>query len=173
MKYYTIFQKKYHNWISQPHRHIVAVLEDLSSLRPSLDHILELLPRLQCRYYSISSSPKVTLLLRYILSICFLLCRIEKGKEPLVKSNRRDKFPFVEKYNMKSPNFWCKNIRYSYYVSILNQFFQANVHLSCNITIDIPVLQLQVVFPTHFCNVFLVRYLKIPSLFHHTEVLST
>ncbi|XP_015749750.1 PREDICTED: NADPH--cytochrome P450 reductase-like [Acropora digitifera] len=52
-------KKKYHNWISQPHRHIVAVLEDLSSLRPSLDHILELLPRLQCRYYSISSSPKM------------------------------------------------------------------------------------------------------------------
>lgn len=72
---------------------------------------------------------------------------------------------------MKSPNFWCKNIRYSY-VSILNQFFQVNVHLSCNITIDVPVLQLQVVFPTHFCNVFLVRYLKIPSLFHHTEGLS-
>lgn len=171
MKYYIIFQKKYHNWISQPHRHIVAVLEDLSSLRPSLDHILELLPRLQCRYYSISSSPKVTLLLRKIISIYFLLCTIGNGKESIVKSKGRDKFPLVEKYNMNSPNFWCKNIRYLY-ISILNQFFQANVPLSCNITIDAPVLQLQVVFPTHLCNVFLVRYLKNLSLFHHTEMLS-
>ena len=54
---------------------------------------------------------------------------------------------------------------------ILNQFFQANVHLSCNITIDVPVLQFHVVFPTQ-CNVFLVRYLKNPSLFHHTEAMS-
>lgn len=52
-------KKQYQDWILVPHRHIVAVLEDLPSLRPPLDHILELLPRLQCRYYSISSSPKM------------------------------------------------------------------------------------------------------------------
>ncbi|EDO39434.1 predicted protein [Nematostella vectensis] len=51
-------KKKYNEWVIQPHRHIVAVLEDMPSLKPPLDHILELLPRLQCRYYSISSSPK-------------------------------------------------------------------------------------------------------------------
>ena len=40
-------------------RTIVAVLEDLPSFKPPLDHLLELLPRLQARYYSISSSSKV------------------------------------------------------------------------------------------------------------------
>ncbi|XP_020616329.1 NADPH--cytochrome P450 reductase-like [Orbicella faveolata] len=50
---------QYQEWVLHPHRHVVAVLEDLPSLRPPLDHLLELLPRLQCRYYSISSSPKM------------------------------------------------------------------------------------------------------------------
>ncbi|KAK3751514.1 hypothetical protein QZH41_019091, partial [Actinostola sp. cb2023] len=50
---------KYNDWVVKSHRHIVAVLEDLPSLRPPLGHILELLPRLQCRYYSISSSSKL------------------------------------------------------------------------------------------------------------------
>ncbi|XP_031568729.1 NADPH--cytochrome P450 reductase-like [Actinia tenebrosa] len=50
---------QYNEWIVKCHRHIVAVLEDMPSLRPPLAHILELLPRLQCRYYSISSSSKL------------------------------------------------------------------------------------------------------------------
>lgn len=37
----------------------MAVLEDLPSFKPPLDHLLELLPHLQSRYYSISSSPKM------------------------------------------------------------------------------------------------------------------
>ncbi len=37
----------------------MAVLEDLPSFKPPLDYLLELLPRFQSRYYSISSSPKV------------------------------------------------------------------------------------------------------------------
>ncbi|UYV65642.1 POR, partial [Cordylochernes scorpioides] len=41
-------------------RSIVHVLEDMASVKPPLDHVLELLPRLQARYYSISSSPKVS-----------------------------------------------------------------------------------------------------------------
>ena len=40
-------------------RSIVSVLEDLPSFKPPLDYLLELLPKLQARYYSISSSPKV------------------------------------------------------------------------------------------------------------------
>lgn len=40
-------------------RSIVPILEDLPSLKPPLDHLCELLPRLHPRYYSISSSPKV------------------------------------------------------------------------------------------------------------------
>jgi FAD binding domain len=44
------------------HRTILHVLEDLPSVKPAIDHLCELLPRLQARYYSISSSPKVSFL---------------------------------------------------------------------------------------------------------------
>ncbi|XP_029637530.1 NADPH--cytochrome P450 reductase [Octopus sinensis] len=49
----------YSEWVIKDHRNIIAILEDLSSVKPPLDHLCELLPRLQARYYSISSSPKV------------------------------------------------------------------------------------------------------------------
>jgi len=48
----------YNEWIVKDHRHIVSVLEDLPSCKPPLDLLLEFLPRLHCRYYSISSSAK-------------------------------------------------------------------------------------------------------------------
>ncbi|XP_025995735.1 NADPH--cytochrome P450 reductase-like isoform X2 [Solenopsis invicta] len=49
----------YQQWIIQDNRNIVHILEDIHSLKPPLDHLCEILPRLQCRYYSISSSPKI------------------------------------------------------------------------------------------------------------------
>lgn len=49
----------YADWVLKNCRSIVHVLQDLPSVHPPLDHLLELLPRLQCRYYSISSSPKL------------------------------------------------------------------------------------------------------------------
>lgn len=49
----------YSDWIIKDCRSIVHVLEDLPSVKPPIDHVLELLPRLQARYYSISSSPKL------------------------------------------------------------------------------------------------------------------
>ncbi|KAL2095280.1 hypothetical protein ACEWY4_009999 [Coilia grayii] len=49
----------YQSWVLAAQRHILAVLEDISSLRPPVDHLCELLPRLQPRYYSIASSAKV------------------------------------------------------------------------------------------------------------------
>ncbi|XP_041948539.1 NADPH--cytochrome P450 reductase-like isoform X3 [Alosa sapidissima] len=49
----------YQSWVLAPQRHILAVLEDMRSLRPPVDHLCELLPRLQARYYSIASSAKV------------------------------------------------------------------------------------------------------------------
>ena len=52
-------KKLYNEWIIEDHRNIVTLLEDMPSCRPPLDLLLELLPRLQCRYYSISSSPKM------------------------------------------------------------------------------------------------------------------
>ncbi|XP_011496743.1 PREDICTED: NADPH--cytochrome P450 reductase isoform X2 [Ceratosolen solmsi marchali] len=51
----SLFQQ----WVIQENRNIVHILEDIPSLKPALDHLCELLPRLQCRYYSISSSPKL------------------------------------------------------------------------------------------------------------------
>ncbi|XP_033224319.1 NADPH--cytochrome P450 reductase isoform X5 [Belonocnema kinseyi] len=49
----------YNQWMIQENRNIVQILEDIPSLKPAIDHLCELLPRLQCRYYSISSSPKL------------------------------------------------------------------------------------------------------------------
>lgn len=49
----------YQEWIIQNNRNILHILEDLPSCKPEIDHVCELLPRLQCRYYSISSSPKL------------------------------------------------------------------------------------------------------------------
>ncbi|XP_017485883.1 PREDICTED: NADPH--cytochrome P450 reductase-like [Rhagoletis zephyria] len=49
----------YSEWIIKSCRSIVHVLEDMDSVKPPIDHLLELLPRLQARYYSISSSPKL------------------------------------------------------------------------------------------------------------------
>ncbi|XP_061105065.1 NADPH--cytochrome P450 reductase-like [Conger conger] len=49
----------YHSWVLDSRRNILAILEDMQSLRPPIDHLCELLPRLQARYYSIASSSKV------------------------------------------------------------------------------------------------------------------
>lgn len=50
---------KYHTWVQDCSRNIVHILEDIPSCRPPIDHLCELLPRLQPRYYSISSSSKL------------------------------------------------------------------------------------------------------------------
>lgn len=49
----------YQKWIIEDNRNIVHILEDTPSCKPALDHLCELLPRLQPRYYSISSSPRL------------------------------------------------------------------------------------------------------------------
>ncbi|KAJ6640251.1 NADPH--cytochrome P450 reductase [Pseudolycoriella hygida] len=50
---------QYQTWIQNACRNIVHILEDIKSCKPPIDHICELLPRLQPRYYSISSSSKL------------------------------------------------------------------------------------------------------------------
>ncbi|XP_031429871.1 P450 (cytochrome) oxidoreductase b isoform X2 [Clupea harengus] len=49
----------YQSFVLDASRNILAILEDTPSLRPPTDHLCELLPRLQARYYSIASSSKV------------------------------------------------------------------------------------------------------------------
>lgn len=49
----------YQSWVVDSERNILSILEDLPSLQPPIDHLCELLPRLQARYYSIASSGKV------------------------------------------------------------------------------------------------------------------
>ncbi|KAK1158389.1 NADPH--cytochrome P450 reductase-like isoform X1 [Acipenser oxyrinchus oxyrinchus] len=49
----------YQTWVLEAKRNILAILQDMPSLRPPIDHLCELLPRLQARYYSIASSSKV------------------------------------------------------------------------------------------------------------------
>ena len=50
----------YQSWVVDSCRHITHILEDMKTCKPPIDHILELLPRLQPRFYSIASSAKVT-----------------------------------------------------------------------------------------------------------------
>lgn len=67
---------KYLSWIQDSCRNIVHILEDVPSCKPPLDHICELLPRLQPRYYSISSSSKVNMLsasYKYFIKIRFYI----------------------------------------------------------------------------------------------------
>ncbi|KAM7348675.1 cytochrome P450 reductase isoform 1-T1 [Cochliomyia hominivorax] len=52
-------KEKYQSWIQDSCRNIVHILEDIKSCKPPIDHVCELLPRLQPRYYSISSSSKL------------------------------------------------------------------------------------------------------------------
>uniref|UniRef100_A0A8D3E5V8 NADPH--cytochrome P450 reductase n=1 Tax=Scophthalmus maximus TaxID=52904 RepID=A0A8D3E5V8_SCOMX len=49
----------YQSWVLDATRNILAVLEDMPTLKPPIDHLCELLPRLQARYYSIASSSKI------------------------------------------------------------------------------------------------------------------
>jgi len=50
---------EYQKWIVNECRSIIHILEDLPSCRPPLDYVCELMPRLQARMYSISSSSKL------------------------------------------------------------------------------------------------------------------
>lgn len=53
-------QEYYNNYILSSNRTISELLEEFPLTNPPLDHFLEVLPRLQPRYYSISSSPHTT-----------------------------------------------------------------------------------------------------------------
>ncbi|CAB4055578.1 POR [Lepeophtheirus salmonis] len=50
----------YQEYILDSTRNIVHILEDFPSLKIDIHHLMELLPRLQPRFYSISSSPRIS-----------------------------------------------------------------------------------------------------------------
>ncbi len=64
----------YHKWAQHDCRNILAVLEDMPSVKVPIDHLCEMLPRLQPRYYSISSSPKVRRKHLGLVLICLIVC---------------------------------------------------------------------------------------------------
>ncbi|KAK0415662.1 hypothetical protein QR680_012048 [Steinernema hermaphroditum] len=51
--------KEYGQFIQKERRSIIDVLKAFDTCKPPTEYLLELLPRLQARYYSISSSPKI------------------------------------------------------------------------------------------------------------------
>lgn len=63
-------QALYLSWVVEARRNILAILQDMPSLHPPIDHLCELLPRLQARYYSIASSSKVRVLLQGLQCPC-------------------------------------------------------------------------------------------------------
>jgi len=63
----------YQSWVADARRSIAHVLADLKGMeKVPIDHLLELLPRLQPRYYSIASSPKAD---ANIVAICAILVK--------------------------------------------------------------------------------------------------
>uniref|UniRef100_A0A8D2HYS0 NADPH--cytochrome P450 reductase n=1 Tax=Urocitellus parryii TaxID=9999 RepID=A0A8D2HYS0_UROPR len=106
----------YLSWVVEARRHILAILQDYPSLRPPIDHLCELLPRLQARYYSIASSSKVH---PNSVHICAVAVeyetksgRVNKGvatswlraKEPAGENGRRALVPmFVRKSQFRLP----------------------------------------------------------------------
>lgn len=49
-------REKYNEWVLKSCRNIVQIINDIPTFRPPADLLIELMPRLQPRYYSISSS---------------------------------------------------------------------------------------------------------------------
>ncbi|XP_019502379.1 PREDICTED: NADPH--cytochrome P450 reductase [Hipposideros armiger] len=106
----------YLSQVVEARRHILAILQDYPSLRPPIDHLCELLPRLQARYYSIASSSKVH---PNSVHICAVAVeyetksgRINKGvatswlraKEPAGENGRRALVPmYVRKSQFRLP----------------------------------------------------------------------
>uniref|UniRef100_A0A8D0GNL2 NADPH--hemoprotein reductase n=1 Tax=Sphenodon punctatus TaxID=8508 RepID=A0A8D0GNL2_SPHPU len=105
----------YLSWVVESRRNILAILQDMASLRPPIDHLCELLPRLQARYYSIASSSKVH---PESISICAVVVeyttkthRVNKGvatnwlknKEPIENGHKSLVPMYVRKSQFRLP----------------------------------------------------------------------
>ena len=67
----------YQSWVINARRTIYHILEDLPELNDiPMDHLMELVPRLQPRYYSIASSPKVN---ANHVGVCAILVSYKTG----------------------------------------------------------------------------------------------
>jgi NADPH-ferrihemoprotein reductase len=108
-------RKIYSDWILASHRAILDILQDMPSCKPPLDHVLELLPRLQARYYSISSSPKpdpaVLAITAVVVKYETKIGRTVKGvatnylKEKVVDEEHHPKVPiFIRKSQLRLPH---------------------------------------------------------------------
>jgi len=102
--------KEYSQFIQKDRKSIIDVLKHFDTCKPPTEYLLELLPRLQARYYSISSSPKIdsnvisitavvtryTLGDRVIKGVCtnYLLDKLVEAKSPV----------FVRKSTMRLPH---------------------------------------------------------------------
>uniref|UniRef100_A0AC34F7F5 NADPH--cytochrome P450 reductase n=1 Tax=Panagrolaimus sp. ES5 TaxID=591445 RepID=A0AC34F7F5_9BILA len=67
---------EYARFIGKERRNIINILELFDTCKPPIDYLLELLPRLQARYYSISSSQKVQ---QNIISITAVITQYSIG----------------------------------------------------------------------------------------------
>uniref|UniRef100_A0A6M2DVS6 NADPH--hemoprotein reductase n=1 Tax=Xenopsylla cheopis TaxID=163159 RepID=A0A6M2DVS6_XENCH len=86
----------YQDWVVDQNRNIVHILEDLPSCRPPIDHLCELLPRLQPRYYSISSSAKLYPTTVHITAV------LVKYKTPTGRINKGVATSWLAKFNPDS-----------------------------------------------------------------------
>ncbi|VBB28970.1 unnamed protein product [Acanthocheilonema viteae] len=93
--------KEYGNYIQKERRSIIDILRAFSTCKPPVDYVLELLPRLQPRYYSIASSSKYS---RDSLAITVIVTRYMIGSR-LIKGGEGSKVPiFVRKSTMRLPH---------------------------------------------------------------------
>lgn len=72
----NFFQKEYARYIVKERRSIVDVLTDQKTCKPPIEYLLELLPRLQARYYSIASSPRLN---EEKIAICAVVTKYSIG----------------------------------------------------------------------------------------------
>lgn len=76
-------REKYNEWVIKSYRNIVQIINDLKTFRPPADLLIELLPRLQPRYYSISSSnlvnPNVVSITAVVVEYKSLAGYVNKG----------------------------------------------------------------------------------------------
>uniref|UniRef100_A0A8R1DSH1 NADPH--cytochrome P450 reductase n=1 Tax=Caenorhabditis japonica TaxID=281687 RepID=A0A8R1DSH1_CAEJA len=68
--------KEYARYIVKERRSVVDVLTDHKSCKPPIEYLLELLPRLQARYYSIASCPRIN---EEKIAICAVVTKYSIG----------------------------------------------------------------------------------------------